>query len=493
MAVPIRMFTNEKTKADEKTIGILKEMSKIKGIEEAIVALPDLHYKASYHTPTGVVVATKKIIIPAFINPNCGMSLILLPVSCSEIDKKKMDMVFAHLQKNISADIKTEPTLSVGDLKKIIKLGAKFSFEKYSLDFKDLKNFEYGGNMLKEKDFKDVWGSIPKESIDAGLRSFGALGYGNHFLELQKISKIINPQIAGIFGIKKGQLCAMLHSDSRAFGRSIHDFYSKKAKKLFGLHRAYKMLHYKLSSSRIVPGKAKKILEKLNAIARKLNNAAYSKADILRKASRFETINADSEEGKKYANAVQAATNFAFANRAYMVYLVQEAFSKVLGRKIKARILHDGNHDSLQQEEIDGKVLWMHRNGAAMARPQSYYAKTRLFSKTGQPVIIPSSMGNVSFLCSAKKGCRKAFYSAPHGTGRLIDRPEARKMFTNSLVREEVRKMKVKIYDYDSGNIKEESPSAFKDINEVIKVVKKYKMAEPVAIMKPIGVLKGWT
>lgn len=494
MAVPIRIFISKKAKAGKRITSILKDMSRIYGVEEAIVALPDLHYKASYHTPTGVVVPTRKVIIPAFVNPNCGMSFVALPVMRDEMNDAKIDIVFNYLKKHISADIKLNPVLSVSDLKKIAGEGALFSFRKYRLNKAELKNFEYNGNMLYGKNIKEIWKSVPKQSINAGIRSFGALGYGNHFIELQEANKILDKKTAKKFGIKKGQLCVMIHSDSRAFGRSIHDYYSKKAKKLFGLHRAYKMMHYRLSSSKFIPKNAKQMLEKMNAAARKLNNMIYSRADILRKtSSKFDTIKTESEEGRDYINAVQAATNFGFANRAYMAYLIQEAFGRALKRNINAKIIHDGNHDALQEEDIDGKIFWMHRNGAAMARPPKYYPKNHLFSKTGQPVIIPSSMGNVSFLCSAKKGCSKSFYSAPHGAGRKVDRPDARKKFSNSSVKETVRKKGVKIYDYGKGNIKEESPLAFKDINQIIKLVKMHNMAEPVAVMKPIAVLKGWT
>ena len=47
------------------------------------------------------------------------------------------------------------------------------------------------------------------------------------------------------------------------------------------------------------------------------------------------------------------------------------------------------------------------------------------------PIILPTAMGLESYILKSEKGVEKTFQSTCHGTGRSIDRPEARKKFTN--------------------------------------------------------------
>ena len=91
-------------------------------------------------------------------------------------------------------------------------------------------------------------------------------------------------------------------------------------------------------------------------------------------------------------------------------------------------------------------------------------------------MFLPSSPGNFSYLCAANKGCRKSFYSAPHGTGRIYDRGKARSIFTNAQMEEEMRRRKVRVYDYGNGNKMEEHPASFKDVHSVIEILRKYAL-----------------
>jgi tRNA-splicing ligase RtcB len=102
-------------------------------------------------------------------------------------------------------------------------------------------------------------------------------------------------------------------------------------------------------------------------------------------------------------------------------------------------------------------------------------------------------MGNPSFLFFAADGSSDSFYSAPHGAGRLIDRGEAREKFSKNNIISEIEASGMRVYDYGRGNVSEESPTAFKNIDDVAKVVSDSGVAKVVAKMRPLAVLKGWT
>jgi len=489
-----RYITNETIKPDKKSLGILNSMEELKEIH-SIIVLPDIHYKHSYHTPTGVAVFTKDRIFPKFVNPNCGMSFMTIPLKRKDINDEQIDQIFNLLQKEIAITTRIKPNLSLEELKSILLKGAEPVYSRYGLNISCLQNLENKGNIFltKNKTIESILKTLPKEAVEMGLRSFGVLGFGNHFLEMQRVKKVLEPKIAEKFGLEEDQLCIMLHSDSRAFGRSVHDYYSKKAKKLFGLHHLYKKVHYKITSSKAAPGFVKKFLERLNYYANRIKFTLYLKLDFLKKNSpaKFGSFSTEEDYTKKYIDAVQTAINYGYANRAYMISLVQKGFQQLFGKDVKFNILGDCNHDSLQQEKINGELLWAHRNGACTAFPKKYYPKHPIFSETGQPVPIPGCLGGPSFLCAALDGSKRAMYSSPHGAGRKLDRPEAREQFNNEDV---IKKLKgLKIYDYGKGNIKEESPDAFKDIYKVIKIVEEHGIAKPVVEMEPVAVLKGWT
>ena len=55
-----------------------------------------------------------------------------------------------------------------------------------------------------------------------GLTQIGTLGSGNHFLEIQKVDKIFNPETAKAFGIREeGQITVMIHCGSRGYGHQV--------------------------------------------------------------------------------------------------------------------------------------------------------------------------------------------------------------------------------------------------------------------------------
>lgn len=114
---------------------------------------------------------------------------------------------------------------------------------------------------------------------------------------------------------------------------------------------------------------------------------------------RIWSMPADSEEGVKYARAVSAASNFGFANRIALTEKLRAAMRKALrDESLQMPLLYDCAHVSIKLEQWNGEKLWVHRHGASSALPPSRCASHPIFSKTGQPVPIPGSMGHHSFI-----------------------------------------------------------------------------------------------
>ncbi|MBI4982300.1 MAG: RtcB family protein [Candidatus Omnitrophica bacterium] len=493
----VRFIIHKDYPVDVNTRDILFKMSQIEEVVKPVVALPDVHFKYSYHTPTGVVVLTKNKIIPKFVNANCGMSFVVTPFFVKDLNQPRMDRIFTYLREKISVTTRTKPVILPSDLRQIVKEGAGWVVDKFGINPANLLNFENEGSLLKNdyRSIEEIVSYLPASCQEIGLYSMGVLGYGNHFVELQKVGEVIDDDICLRFGIAKDQLCFMLHSDSRAFGQAIFDFYSKKAKKLFGLQQLYKKWHYNLLSCEYLPHSVKALIESTNRGLNRAKSVFYWKADFFNKKKKinFQAIDLNSKEGIAYLTSTYCAINFGYANRAYIASVIRDAFINVYGiDKLDLRILHDGNHDALQIENINGNDFVVHRNGASRAFPTKYYPKHPVFSYTGQPVLLPSSLGNPSYLCAAKQGSIASHYSSCHGTGRVVDRGEARQKFKAKNVFDDLDRKGMKIYDYGKGYTAEEAPGAFKDIEKIKEVIIEHGIATPAAKLYPLAALKGW-
>ncbi len=493
----VRLITHDSYPPDARTKRALSGMADVEGVVKPIVALPDIHFKHSYHTPTGVVVMTRDRIIPKFVNANCGMSFIKTPFFERDINNDTLDTIFNHLRNNIAVSARSAPIISSSDLKDIVRRGAEWSIEKYGLSPDDLGSFENNGSLLKDdtRSIDEIMSYIPQACQQMGLLSWGVLGYGNHFVELHVVEEIVNAEIAQQFNISKGQICFMIHGDSRAFGQSIFDFYSGKAKKLFGLQQVYKKLHYKIFSSPHSSPIMKSVLDKLNYYLNRAKSTVYWKMDGWKKNGRasFGGFDAQSEEGVAYLTSTYSAIDYGYANRAYMASIIRDSLKHAFkDDSAEVNILYDGNHDALQKEVVDGVEFYAHRNGASRALPAGYFKDHPVFSQTGQPILLPSSLGSPSFLCAVTKGCKDSYYSSCHGTGRIVDRGQARQLFTAKDIFEDMKSKNVRIYDYGKGNASEEAPGAFKDVEKILESVIKHGIAEPVARLKPLASLKGW-
>lgn len=491
MQIPVELFITEKVKPNVITLERLKKLASISGVSEKIVALPDIHYKYGTPAPTGIVVVSEEYIIPKIINTDCGMCFMTTELFEEDISPDLLDQLFFTLKKKISVNIRKEPTVSEDELQQFLERGSEALYEREHLDKEELQNIEYRGNLFYENPipFSQLKQLLPKESFILGRCSLGVLGTGNHFLELQVVSEETDKKLANTFGLRKGQLVFMLHCDSSGFGNAIHDHYKEYRHGRFGMSFKRNLLYKAYLSAGKFPG-MKKLLYQLNIRRKYLKEHASWKSNGGGRED-FPTVPIKSVAGQHYLLTKYAAINYGFCNRAYVRKLIIESLAEVFHRNVATSLLIDSTHDSFYYEEIDGKMYCVHRNGANRVLPKEFFKKHSLFKHTGQPLLVPGSMGSFSYLCVPLEGVKKTFYSANHGAGRVLEKAEAREKVSMEQFNKEMEQSKVKLYRYGVGNIMEEAPSSFKDVNSVIEAMEKHQLAKPVVKLKPLAVLKG--
>ena len=64
-------------------------------------------------------------------------------------------------------------------------------------------------------------------SLERGAPQLGSLGFGNHFLEIQKVDKIVNERAARAMGIdEQGQLTVLIRCCCQGGGKGVADIRS---------------------------------------------------------------------------------------------------------------------------------------------------------------------------------------------------------------------------------------------------------------------------
>jgi tRNA-splicing ligase RtcB len=199
-----------------------------------------------------------------------------------------------------------------------------------------------------------------------------------------------------------------------------------------------------------------------------------------------------SPDGRAYFAAMCAAANFAWANRQAISHSVRKVFARAFGDAGRLRLVYDVAHNIAKLERHGGETLCVHRKGATRAFGPAHPETPEQYRAVGQPVFIPGSMGTASYvLAGTDAGLALSFGSTCHGAGRAMSRGAAKRARTGAEVRHELEARGIIVRCPSSGELAEEAPTAYKDVERVVDVVHRAGLARKVARLRPVGVIKG--
>ena len=453
MLVPGIIYASEKlleSIKQDKSLEQVKNVAHLPGIIRASIALADAHQ--GYGFPIGGVAAfdlDKGIISPGGVGYDINCSVRLLKTNLTKKDiLKKQKIVVEQLYRKIPSGVGRGSKFQItkDEFKKILQGGAQYMVKKgYGIKEDYLHTEEEG--CMKEADPEKV----SERAISRGIGQLGTLGAGNHFLEVQYVDEIFDEKTANILGVKKDQVTIMIHCGSRGFGHQVASDYIKKMENEYGF--------------KDLPD-------------RELINAPVK-----------------SQLGKDYMSAMAAAVNFAFANKQLITHWVREEM-KYIFPNVKVDTIYDVCHNIAKFEEhiIDGKkkIVCVHRKGATRSFGPGRKEIPETYRKIGQPVLIPGSMGTASYLLiGTKKSEELTFGSCVHGAGRVKSRSSALKTLRGEEIKKELGKKEIEIKAGSWKSLAEEAPEAYKDIEEVVRVIDELGISKKVARLKPLAVVKG--
>lgn len=388
-----------------------------------------------------------------FVVSNCGVRALRTNLEEKDVKDKMralIETLFSHIPSGVGS--RGELKLNSREGAEVLHKGAQWMVEKGYGTTEDIEFTEERGRLAGADPTK-----VSQRAMERGAKQQGTLGSGNHFLEVQIVKEIYEPEIARAFGIEKGRVIVMIHSGSRGLGYQVCDDYL-----------------------RVIGGAVHKYGIELPD--RQLACAPLS-----------------SPEGKDYFAAMAAAANYAWANRQYLMHLTREVFASVFKAtpaELGMGLIYDVAHNigKFEEHTVGGtkKKLFIHRKGATRAFPPGHPELPARYKAYGQPVIIPGDMGRASYLLSGTElAMVETFGSTCHGAGRVMSRTKAIKAARGRAIYEEMEKRGVVVRAEGRDTLAEEFPEAYKDVDDVTDVVHQAGISRKVAKMKPLGVIKG--
>jgi tRNA-splicing ligase RtcB len=455
MRVPARVFADRELIAElerDRSLEQLANVATLPGITGAALAMPDMHQ--GYGFPVGGVAATELpngAVSPGGVgyDINCGVRLLALPLSAAELGDRREALVH-ELSRRVPVGTggrRGEGVRGV-QLERVLALGPQALLEDLGIGTEeDIRFTESLGRLDAAAPHK-----VSPRARERGAGQIGTLGSGNHFLEVQRVDQISDVQAATTYGLRHDQVTILIHSGSRGLGHQVCTDFVKRMDANLGRYGI------------------------------RLPDRQLSCAPL------------DSPEGRDYLAAMAAAANFAWANRAAIAHRARQAIASVLGAQTAAGThqIYDVAHNVAKLEHHGGRRVCVHRKGATRAFPPGHAEIPAEYSRAGQPVFIPGSMGTASFVLAGRPGSlERSFGTTCHGAGRRMSRTAVRKQVEGAALRKRLEAQGIAVRAPSARGLAEEAPEAYKDVERVVAIVERAGLAARVVRLRPIGVLKG--
>ena len=459
MRVPVRIFATHTLLehiAGDKSLEQAVNAATLPGLVGHVVIMPDMHQ--GYGFPVGAVAATEfpgGVISPGGIgyDINCGVRLLASSIQ-AEAAAPYMNTLATRLNQYCPSGVGKEGVISlnVPELERLMREGSRWALKNGYASESDLARTEEGGCLEAANPTK-----VSERAKARGRNQIGSVGAGNHFVEVDWVETIQDPQTASVFGLQEGCLVLQIHCGSRGLGHQVCSDYVQEFQ---GALQRYGM-----------------VLPDRELVCAPMN----------------------SPQGQAYLGAMRAAANFAFANRQLLAHASRRAFEETFSGKLKGWQLvqvYDISHNigKIETHMVDGGPLkvCVHRKGATRAFGPGAPGLPPEYQRTGQPILVPGSMGTSSWvLAGTETSMLRSWGSSCHGAGRRMSRARAKQDVRGDDLRRELEDRGIQVRAGSLSGFAEEAPSAYKDVDEVVQTVVAAGIARKVARLRPLAVVKG--
>lgn len=456
----------------------LEKINAITELARPPICLPDIHMKDQTEAPCSFIAATEGVIIPELTAPSvgCGMGIVTTSLKREDITPEKLEQFYQHMREHLGArygmlenvllwlGFKKRPQnkydFSGAELAEAIAHGAKAAQEKYNLPADVLNHIEYQGNTMDEETRKSFPPEkiLPRAAWATGRHDIGYGFKGNHFLEVQYVEEVNDPATAQAWNLTPGTIVIMYHGGGGAVSYYMGRYFAnrKKDRNKFRsrVFQSFAKFMFHFASWEGVQHARERWQYYFNPIP-------------------FQKIPADTYEGKRLMASIKASLNYSYAFRLAIAKRIMDSLTETFGPNVQTHLVWDNIHNSIREENINGKNLIVHRHTA-----------TRAFE--GKPVIVSGFNNTNSYIGIGLPNSEEHLFSVDHGAGETIKRHHEA-----GASQPHPEKYTTDIYTTKPPYKKTAFHITNEGLDAVVKPLEQAGVMRPVAKLRPIAVFKG--
>jgi tRNA-splicing ligase RtcB len=431
------------------------------------VVLPDFHHKRNMEMPSSIAVATLDTIRPTLTSAsvNCGMALIAFDIE--RPSQPAVEEFYRRVKQRYPYPTTNRRDLSVADVVNCAVHGGEFAVERFGVDPGELDRVEERGtiDVSRYGGHRRIKRELPVSVTQLSRMRFGTVGPSNHFVDLQEVEDILDPAAAAALGLQRGQVTLQYHAGGGVLTGEIGRLFGRRKDfpKPLRLQMAFQKPLYHLARARSIS-------------ELKQRWALYFSGGC-------PPVPRASDEGERLMLANAVAMNYGFAFRLATYASLRRLADEVFGLS-GSRLIVDSPHNSIYEEEVDGRAAVVHRHNSCRAWPAAKMSSHPVFSSTGQPLLLPGTDRTSSYLCVAADSASRSLYSACHGTGTMIaDFAERGLSHADPYGRATLS------FNYRNDSVEEVRHLDDRGVDEGLNILEGHGLVRPVARLRPFAVL----
>ena len=370
----------------------LRGIAALGGRSSPVVCLPDVHLKRGMEAPSSLATAFSEHVIPGLssCSLNCGMGVVKSDIAFENVTPERIRHFYGSFRQTARS---TDWDLTERELIDVAQNGFPAIAGKYGFDNGTVDRVENRGRLtaLEEGEVEALLEGAPASRLNRWKVKLGLSLGGNHFVELQRISRVHDRGLAAKWGLAEGQILVMYHGGGgplagfmgRYFGNRTKDAPRKRA------HLFVKKLQYHFAGA----AGWKSLPDRLRY---------FSPRPFTRHRS-------NSEEGRRLLTSIAVGMNYGYAYRMAIASRVARALEITFGVSSKPSLVYDVSHNSIQRQRIREHDTWVHRHNACRV-------------DADVPLPLPGMFNSASYLAVGAESADKFLLSAPHGLGELVAR-----------------------------------------------------------------------
>ena len=462
-----RVFDSAAAPADPQALKRLRSGLADVSLAAPPVVLPDFHHKGNMEMPSSIAVATRDSVWPILTSAsvNCGMALIALDI------EKPAEAAVTDFYRRVRERLPYPPTyrrdLTADEVVRCAAEGSHFAVDRFGVDPAELVRVEHGGRLELEPlgGAERVRRELPWSVRQLSRIRFGTIGPSNHFIELQQVEEVLDPEAAQLLGLREGQITLQFHGGGGSLPGEVGVLYGRRRR----YPRAVR-IQMGLQKPLYHLGRARS-LEEL-----RLRKALYF-------SDEYPPVPRHSDEGERLMLANLAAMNYGFAFRlcayANLRRMLREAFGST-----GSRLVVDSPHNAIYEEQVDGEAAIVHRHNACRVNPAQPLAEDPVLRSIGLPLLLPGTNRTSSYVCAPEDNAPSSLNSTCHGAGSMIEDFVARgDSGADPEGRTTLR------YGYAGAEPKTVEHFDDRGVDEAMSILHRHRLARPVVRLRPFAVL----